>query len=104
MPARIFCALYLIRIMFKLAMDNFGKQNSDIEWAEDDWLSSAENVEIVPVVAWTRSVLVHPSPVLCILELLPAVSTDASIKNEMKPDEWTLVAQFYVSLVLKGIN
>jgi hypothetical protein len=82
-------------------MDAFSKQNSDIVWAEDDWLSSVENVEIVPVVAWTRSVLVHPSPVLCILQLLPAVTTSELIGNELVPDYWTVVAQFYVALVLK---
>lgn len=81
-------------------MDNFGKQQSDIQWAEDDWLSSAENVEIIPVVSWTRAVLVHPSPVLCILQLLPAISTQSS--NDTDPDHWTVVAQFYLSLVLKG--
>lgn len=80
-------------------MDNFGKQNSDIQWAEEEWLSSAENVEIVPVVVWTRSVLVHPSPVLCILQLLPAIAAN---ENGSEPDNWTVISQFYVSLVLKG--
>jgi hypothetical protein len=88
--------------MFNLAMDKFGKQQDDIQWAEDEWLSSAENVEIVPVVSWSRSVLVHPSPVLCILQLLPALSTSAVNGSDQELDYWTVVSQFYLSLVLKG--
>ncbi|KAI6229287.1 Beige/BEACH domain-containing protein [Aphelenchoides besseyi] len=105
LPPRLLCALYLLRVMFNLAMDNFGKPNCDIQWAKADWLSSAENVEIIPVVTWTRSVLVHPSPVLCILQLLPAVSTNDNVndKDTNLPDQWTAVAQFYVSLVLKAL-
>lgn len=88
--------------MFNLAMDKFGKQQNDIQWAEDEWLSSVENVEIVPVVSWTRSVLVHPSPVICILQLLPAVSTNAVSGSDQELDYWTVISQFYLSLVLKG--
>ncbi|KAI6233884.1 Beige/BEACH domain protein [Aphelenchoides fujianensis] len=105
LPPRLFCSLYLLRVMFNLAMDNFGKQNSDIQWAKEEWLSSAENVEIIPVVAWTRSVLVHPSPVLCILQLLASVSSVDNV-NEVAatvPDRWTAIAQFYVALVLKAL-
>lgn len=93
--------------MFNLAMDKFGKHQNDIQWAEEEWLSSGENVEIVPVVSWSRSVLVHPSPVLCILQLLPALSTSAAAggggdDDDGELDYWTVVAQFYLSLVLKG--
>lgn len=82
-------------------MDAFGKQQTDIQWAEDEWLSSAENVEIVPVVAWNRSTLVHSSSVLCILQLLPAIGTSKAADGEHL-DQLTVVSQFYMALVLKG--
>ena len=106
MPKPIFCALYLIRRLFNLAMDTYDRQNNDIVFTNKTWLSSVENLECIPVVCWNRNILSHPTIVLCILRLLSSVAARSKGLDAEVDDSdqlWTASAQFYVSLVLKAL-
>lgn len=94
-----------------------------IHWAnEKEWLQSVESVESIPIFSFSsRTVLVHPSAVICILKLLPSINADwrlikptdseidRSVLDQCNVDEefnmslWTASAQFYIALVLKAL-
>lgn len=81
------------------------RQNNDIRWAGDDWLRNAENLDTVPVVAWARSFIVHPTAVICILRLLPSIGVTKATNDASKTgmNNWSAAAQYYVALVLKAL-
>lgn len=68
-------------------------------WAGDEWLHSVETLEAVPIVSWTRSILVHPTAVVCILRLMPSIS----VLSSEKIDAWAEASQYYMSLILKAL-
>uniref|UniRef100_A0A1I7RU76 Mediator of RNA polymerase II transcription subunit 23 n=1 Tax=Bursaphelenchus xylophilus TaxID=6326 RepID=A0A1I7RU76_BURXY len=102
MPMEVFAALFLIKQLFELGMDAFDKQTNDIQWAGPDWLRTAENIETIPLVTWSRSVIVHPTSVLCILQLLPSIEAQRN-RESHELDEWSAVAQYYTALLLKAL-
>uniref|UniRef100_A0A915E805 WD repeat and FYVE domain-containing protein 3 n=1 Tax=Ditylenchus dipsaci TaxID=166011 RepID=A0A915E805_9BILA len=117
-PQQICNIFYLLRLLFDLALDNYEKPSNDIRFASDqEWLRSTENLETIPLVSWSaRTILVHPSAVLCLLYLLPSISqvTDCSGTTPASPsranhevecqlEEWHAVSQFYIALVLKAL-
>ncbi|CAD5218465.1 unnamed protein product [Bursaphelenchus okinawaensis] len=101
MSMEVFAALYLIKLLFELGMDAFDKQTNDIQWAGSDWLKTAENIETIPLVTWSRSVIVHPTSVLCILQLLPSIEGAACRDGPL--DEWSAIGQYYSALLLKAL-
>ncbi|KAL3072845.1 hypothetical protein niasHS_017819 [Heterodera schachtii] len=124
-PKGTFNALFLMRLLFDLAFDNFDKSSNELCWANaEEWLQNAENLETVPVLTWSNStVLAHPSALLSIVDLLPAICfpsnlppaednekhRDSTVEGELslavrtvaQLDEWCALAQLYIALVLK---
>uniref|UniRef100_A0A914HM60 WD repeat and FYVE domain-containing protein 3 n=1 Tax=Globodera rostochiensis TaxID=31243 RepID=A0A914HM60_GLORO len=127
LPHGTFNALIVMRLLLDLAFDNFEKSSNEFCWASaNEWLQNVENLETVPVLAWSNSaVLAHPSAILSIVDLLPALchpsnlsSGDCHNQNDAantvveRPeadhtvaqlDEWSALAQLYIALTLKAI-
>uniref|UniRef100_A0A183C1L8 Uncharacterized protein n=1 Tax=Globodera pallida TaxID=36090 RepID=A0A183C1L8_GLOPA len=127
LPHGTFNALIVMRLLLDLAFDNFEKSSNEFRWANaNEWLQNVENLETVPVLAWSNSaVLAHPSALLSIVDLLPALShpsnlpsgdchkqNDAANTVVERPeadhtvaqlDEWSALTQLYIALTLKAI-
>jgi hypothetical protein len=77
-----------------------------IIWANDEWLTTPENIENFPLFSPKTLILVHPTALLSILYLLPSIrpTSQKEVQNEESDvDKWSAITQLYMSLILRTI-
>ncbi|KAK0399841.1 hypothetical protein QR680_003241 [Steinernema hermaphroditum] len=95
MPTSVFCACYILRLIFNMALDNYENGCEALSITDDEGLRSDNETSQFSVISWKRNVLVHPGAILSVLNLLPSIFSAES--------SWACAAHFYTSLVLKAI-